>query len=303
MKNRSGFSLIELIVVLAVLALLMALLAPAVFASIERARNVTCKNRLRQLGVAIVNFDGANNRMPPGLETYQQPGTSQIGYGFAWHLLLPNIGETTLWNQSCAGSAFCSVDNNRVREAKVSLYRCPQDDTDRGAGTVRDNLDTLYGASSYSGNALLFAVILTDGVFPQFVSYSRPVGDTLSKVCRDGLSNTVLVTEKVAVCGRTGPYRGGAAWAYHEQANQAFPYYAAVALPWGPNAGTGPTTHFQVLTTPDGECDPREASTRHQDGIPVLWADGHVSTLGRSFDQSLWWPLLTPDNGEVTSTF
>lgn len=305
MKTRTAFSLVELVVVLAIFAILVMLLAPAVMAALTTARALQCEFRLHQMGIAIHNFNAVNNRMVPGLEVYQQPGSTQVGYGFAWHLLLPYLDEVPLWQQSCAGSPFCSVDNNNVRSAQVSHYRCPLDDTDRGRGTIDDNLGVTYGASSYGGNALLFADIDHRALFPQFLRYSRGANETLEQICQDGTSTTILVTEKLAVCNSSHGFfnKGGSAWAYHEEANRAFPFYAAVALPWGPNAGTGPSTRFQVLATVQGECDPTQASTRHQDGIRVLAADGHTATVGRNCDQTLWWYWLTPSNSDRATNF
>ncbi|MDQ3329667.1 MAG: DUF1559 domain-containing protein, partial [Planctomycetota bacterium] len=65
-SRRTGFSLIELFVVLGVIALLIALLIPAVQAARETARRMQCKSHLKQLGLALHHYESAHGCFPPG---------------------------------------------------------------------------------------------------------------------------------------------------------------------------------------------------------------------------------------------
>ena len=106
-ERRSGFTLIELLVVIAIIAVLIALLLPAVQAAREAARRAQCTNNLKQLGLAIANYESANNSLPSGsifgIGSWPCTGSSPaFGNGCQntpWFILmLPYIEQAPLYN-------------------------------------------------------------------------------------------------------------------------------------------------------------------------------------------------------------
>ena len=66
LQYKNAFTLVELLVVIAIIGILVALLLPAVQAAREAARRISCTNRIKQMGLACINYESANNRFPAG---------------------------------------------------------------------------------------------------------------------------------------------------------------------------------------------------------------------------------------------
>src|SRR5688572_26962792 len=128
-NNRRGFTLIELLVVIAIIAILIALLLPAVQAAREAARRSQCLNNLKQLGLAMLNYEGAQGGLPPmakfwcnenppnndpdcpeGYEATSGPGGWYDDHG--WYIpLMPFIEQTGLKNLGNAKLSLSHATN------------------------------------------------------------------------------------------------------------------------------------------------------------------------------------------------
>jgi prepilin-type N-terminal cleavage/methylation domain-containing protein len=136
----SGFTLIELLVVIAIIAILIALLLPAVQQAREAARRTQCKNHLKQIGLALHNYESTHNTFPPGFvsiptsiwsgganDGIQETGP---GWGFFTHVL-PFIDQAPLYNTINFNVPITDPIHATQRRTIIASYRCPSDTWDR----------------------------------------------------------------------------------------------------------------------------------------------------------------------------
>lgn len=103
-KRRAAFTLVELLVVIAIIGILVGLLLPAVQAAREAARRMSCSNNLKQLGLAMHNFESAFKKLPPGYLgpsralPFDAPTGNHQYYGLLPYLM-PYIEMDNLYNQ------------------------------------------------------------------------------------------------------------------------------------------------------------------------------------------------------------
>jgi len=98
MRHRRGFTLIELLVVIAIIAVLIALLLPAVQAAREAARRSQCVNNLKQLGLAVMNYE-SNNDCLPASTTFPTSQAQGWGWSFGWATsILPQMEQQAMFN-------------------------------------------------------------------------------------------------------------------------------------------------------------------------------------------------------------
>jgi prepilin-type N-terminal cleavage/methylation domain-containing protein len=80
-RSRNAFTLVELLVVIAIIGVLVALLLPAIQAARESARNAQCKNNLKQIGLAMLNYESSNRTFPAGGWSFRWMGDPNQGMG------------------------------------------------------------------------------------------------------------------------------------------------------------------------------------------------------------------------------
>src|SRR3989304_6136809 len=92
---KFGFTLVELLVVIAIIGILIALLLPAVQAAREAARRLQCSNNLKQVGLALLNYESSNRVFPFG-----GLGTQGGGFGHSWWVrILPFIEQNAVYEK------------------------------------------------------------------------------------------------------------------------------------------------------------------------------------------------------------
>src|SRR6476646_10711529 len=96
--DSSGFTLVELLVVIAIIGVLVAMLLPAIQSAREAARRSQCTNNLKQLGIAIQNYESARKELPPG-HRMTKVGTDIDSLGSWVTVILPYLEESALFSQ------------------------------------------------------------------------------------------------------------------------------------------------------------------------------------------------------------
>lgn len=215
-----GFTLVELLVVIAIIGVLMGLLLPAVQMAREAARRSACSNNLRQLGLAIVNYESARQKLPVN---QVGPGGPKPGGGFAagyysWLVpLLPYLEQSNVYDQMNRtvnngdgnGHRIGSAHPNAVAAAmSIGTFLCPSDTP--GLNTVMGTSNP--GGSSYAANAGwppystgITGERTTPGRFNGAIPMTDPAtprqwhgGPNLGwKDFLDGASNTALISERL----------------------------------------------------------------------------------------------------------
>lgn len=137
MTQRRGFTLVELLVVIAIIGILVGLLLPAVQAAREAARRMQCSNNLKQLGLALHNYESSNKKFPIGYLDVIEGGNPVKDGGWAWAAgLMPYIEQTALYNSldqryhpygTVGTISDPAGSNNAAIRVPVSSFRCPSD--------------------------------------------------------------------------------------------------------------------------------------------------------------------------------
>jgi prepilin-type N-terminal cleavage/methylation domain-containing protein/prepilin-type processing-associated H-X9-DG protein len=151
--SKRGFTLVELLVVVAIIGILISLLLPAVQAAREAARRAQCNNNLKQLGLACMNFESAIKTMPAGGWCAAFLGSPDRGSGLrqpgGWIFnILPYIEQGPLYNREAGKTgAVLSANAASLMSTPLSVLSCPS----RRPAKVYANQSVKGGTSGYVG--------------------------------------------------------------------------------------------------------------------------------------------------------
>lgn len=198
---NQGFTLVELLIVLAIIGILVALLLPAVQAAREAARRMSCGNNLKQLGLAVHSYHDAHRAIPPGTIAIGNPYASHWAWGA---FLLQFVEQSNLHAQIGVASSTPQTASDAqvvLMQKPISLFRCPSDSspaTNPSAWRLLRRLNVPpveVATSNYIGIADSNSSRPGDGVFvlptPSGISLSIDFQDVT-----DGLSSTMAFGER-----------------------------------------------------------------------------------------------------------
>lgn len=334
-RSDRGFTLIEVLAVIAIIAVLIGLLIPAIQSALSAARRISCANNLRQIGLGIHNYSDAHSVLPSGFTLSADAKFVTPGFPYCLSTLpgesyllniLPQLEQNSLYNtinHSCYG---LGTANSTASSRVISVFVCPDDVNAINAQPLYTN-DSLqlgydlaappvFGRMSYGGlegdylrlglptgpncSGQPAGAALANGAFgaPYPVNYASFV---------DGLSNTVMVAEKSwtnlqgieAISPQS--YHSGNCWflGIRDQ--------TLVTALYPPNS-------YRVYAS-NLESWASSSSSRHSNGLNVAMADGSVRWIKASIDSwssdlvlqgvnrkpGVWQKLASRNGGEVIS--
>lgn len=191
-RRRPAFTLVELLVVIAIIGILIALLLPAVAAAREAARKMQCRNNLKQIALAIHNYESSNQRLPPSATI---DAVSLINQNASWSIhgrILPYMEQVAVASLVQLTVAW---DNQSVLSGlKIPSYSCPSDPNSDNPRDVSPKPASPLYPTTYGFNF---------GTWLVYDPVKREIGDGSfgpnAKIAlrdfSDGLSNTLLAAD------------------------------------------------------------------------------------------------------------
>jgi type II secretory pathway pseudopilin PulG len=332
--RRGGFTLVELIVLIAIVTILAALLLSALGRARERSRVVQCTNNLRQMGTALQSFYASRRVYPAAANP---PNGSWYSVHF---LLLEYLGEQPIANQLAKDMPKGLEPNWPDPPLHVEVFRCPADVYRNGANNYRANL----GAGAYYWPPYPNLIgTYPDGGTGAFTMPPRAgqlaYGQT--GAFKDGLDYTAAMSERLigdenpSVFDRRRDYwfagvTSGSTIAHPStaEARQACESLPAANPPHVSSAGTSwvhagfHSTWYNHVVAPNArapDCNlmalpPHSnrvtggqgvfgASSDHAGGVSVLMMGGSTRFVSNTIDLNTWRAIATRDGGEVVGNF
>jgi prepilin-type N-terminal cleavage/methylation domain-containing protein len=215
-QTRVGFTLVELLVVIAIIGLLVGLLLPAVQSARESARRMQSQNNLKQIGLALLNYESALKTFPSGYVSSvggpsMNAATLDAAPGWAWGtLLLPYMEQSALYNQLDMSLPCWHSRNAVIVKTRVPGFLNPGAANYDGDTIVTDASNTTlarFARSHYVGNC---GQDEPWGYVPPVQDWRKLASGPLYRNSRvriaevtDGLSNTVFVGEHSTISDKT----------------------------------------------------------------------------------------------------
>ena len=268
-RNRSGFTLVELLVVITIIGMLIALLLPAVIGARESARRVNCTNNQHELALAMQQFESAKEQFPGYANTF---GSAQ---DLSWvAVLLPYMGREDLWRQYRNPTGLKPL-------VEIEQVQCPSDSPPERV------------ALSYVANCGREDGALDGPAAGVFFNHNAgvPVANRVrvsSSELPDGAQQTLMLSENIQASQWVPLGNGG---------SPVEPLEIHVGMVWADGAGSCGLIN---LCTDVGSVAPSieyaRPSSNHSGGVVVTYCDGHQGFLADDTEYGVYKNLMAPDS-------
>jgi prepilin-type processing-associated H-X9-DG protein/prepilin-type N-terminal cleavage/methylation domain-containing protein len=291
---RRAFTLVELLVVIGIIGVLVALLLPAVQAARGAARKISCANKLKQLGLALLNYETTHKLFPPGYVSKFTSTGDDTGPGWGWaSMILPEIEQGAIF-RTISFDLPIEHPNNGVRVASIPEFFCPADQIKRvWPAKTRDAAGNPIAtvcevaASNYVG---MYGTG-EPGIDGNGIFYRN--SDVSWRQITDGTGQTIAVGERAHQLGNATWVGSVTNAVLFPEANntlgQPAPEHSAGMVLGHSGEGVGPGGIGG---------DVNQFYSQHGRGVNFLFADGHVSFLSASMDYNTYLALATRAGGE-----
>lgn len=305
-KTRSGFTLVELLVSIAIIGVLVAILLPAIQAARESARRMSCSNNLKQVGLAVHNYESAQGHLPPP-KLGDESATLQ---GSVFVLLLPYLEQSGPWNQYHVEKAVTDPLNLSITENSLPVYLCPSMWLPRevpsrscgeqlGPGSYMISAGTHYAGSPVAKLNGAFASLVANKAYTLGMQHIT-----------DGTSNTFLVGEANyglrglgwSACPGTEKW-GDQTWAHgywaHSWGHIAMGEYEMLLQLTGKEY----KAYNKSGEVPSVQGPLRVYRSDHPGGAQFVFLDGSVRFVPEEVDYPVLAALVTREGGESNHSF
>lgn len=306
--QRGGFTIIELLIVIAIIGLLVGLCLPAVLQAREASRRTQCKNNLRQLGLGMHHHHDARGTFPPAFVNNGPYGTTPFSFTHGWApFILPFIEQDPLYELYRWDFPLYAVENQPVVSRHLRIFQCPS--TQEQDRFIQSGPFLFFGTKGACGDyaatlgvdaglALLGSVdqvgdyrgALTHVPTPALTASPNPTPTRIADF-KDGTSHTILLTEDAGRPRRWLARKGG-----QDQAldGGAWNHFKGGIILQGKSADGTPT-----LGTCSMNCsNDGEVYSFHPGGAHAAFVDGSVRFVGESINIRVLAGLITRAGGE-----
>ncbi len=306
---KTGFTLVELLVVITIIGILIALLLPAVQAAREAARRMQCTNNLTKIGLALHLYHEQNNALPAGWRAYDPNGLpyAQGNPGWGWAAnILPFVEQSNVANNLLNYNKPITDSTNAIGSTtSLPLFRCPSDisnntfafvpTTGSSVTLATGNYAGVFGTRDvHSCYGLPAGTVCTSDLCAALAGSTTQPGSSNGVFShnssirfadiKDGLSQTFAAGER----NTNTAISDGTTWVgAPPNTDSCSPGLVIATAGYPPNSPANDTHDF---------------SSNHPSGTNFLMCDGSVHMITQYIDTTVYHALCTYAGGEVIST-